>query len=434
MKLTRLLILASLALFAFACKPDNTPEPNPQPVTEWMPRLAGFENKYSLEQVVVLSRHNIRTPMVGNGSVLTRVTSSAYTWHHWTEKTSYLTSKGDRLEAKMGSFFRDWMLKKDFISVYDRNPEAFRFYANGKQRCQETAKSFVGAMLPGADAEVELNVEFDAMDPVFNPVITKISDGFVTKAQSEIQAKFGADLNAGIATSLKLVEDVIDIKNSPAYPDTTSFIQFPSSVGFTLNKEPAMSGGLKMACSVSDALVLQFYEEPDEEKAAFGKALGFDDWVNVSAVKEWYQNVLFTAPSVAVNVAHPLLITMLGEMQNDKRVFSFLCGHDSNLGSVLAALEAEPGELPGAIEKSTPIGSKVIVETFLGKDGVEYADIWMVYASVAQLRAESSLSYKNPPVAEQVKLRGLKANADGLYTLADVEARFTKAIAAFDSL
>lgn len=79
-------------------------------------------------------------------------------------------------------------------------------------------------------------------------------------------------------------------------------------------------------------------------------------------------------------------------------------------------------------------GADAEVELNVEFDADLNVGIWMVYASVAQLRAESPLSYKNPPVAEQVKLRGLKANADGLYTLADVEARFAKAIAAYDSL
>ena len=433
MKNVKLLFLGLLAIAVFACKPDTKTESVSLPKTEWLPRTDGFEKNYTLEQLIVLSRHNIRTPLVGEGSVLSRVTSTGYEWHNWTEKTSFLTSKGERLEARMGDFFRDWLLRKDFIAMYGQDPYAFRFYANAKQRCQETARSFVRALLPGVDAKVEMNVQYDTMDPVFNPQITKISSSFTEKAQQEVQAMFG-DLNAGIAKQYALVEDVISIKNSPAYPDTASFSQFPSSVNFSLNKEPAMSGGLKMACSVSDALVLQYYEEPDERKAAFGKDLTEEDWVDVSAVKEWYQNVLFTAPSVSVNVAHPLLLTMLSEMQNDRRVFSFLCGHDSNLGSVLAALEAEPCDLPGAIEKNTPIGGKLIVETFLGKDGVRYADLWLVYASASQLRAESSLSYDNPPMAAKVSLSGLKTNSYGLYTLADVEQRFSEAIEAYDAL
>lgn len=430
---TKLILLCCVVLIAFACQPDRDPIPQQKENTEWVSRPDGFQDRYTLDQMVILSRHNIRSPLVSKNSVLTRLANSEYQWFPWTGTPSTLTPKGARLEAQMGKFFREWLTRKDFISGYSAGSNAFRFYANAKQRCQVTAREFADALLPGQDARVEMNVEFDTMDPVFHPQITKLSDAFVSRAQQEIQARFG-NLNDGISDGFAMLENVIDITNSPAYPDTSSFSQFPSSVSFKQNAEPSMTGGLKMACTVSDALSLQYYEEPDEQKAAFGHTLSFDDWVTVASVKEWYGDVLFTAPSVAVNVAHPLLQTILSEIRNENRVFTFLCGHDSNVGSVLAALRAEEVNLPNTIEKHTPIGCKVVFESFMGADGTEYADILMVYASAAQLRAESALSYDNPPMAVKIKLHGLKQNADGLYSLSDVEQRLSEAIQAYDSL
>ncbi len=427
---TRLLIISSLIFLLGGCASKNTPGSGNK--TEWLVRTEGFEKKYELEQMVVLSRHNIRTPLLAKNSVLTRLTDPSYQWFAWEDPASHLTAKGRRLETEMGEFFREWLTKKEFTSRYAEGNGTFRFYANAKQRCQVTARVFADAVFPGASPEVEMKVEFDTMDPVFHPQITKLPEGFEEKAQQEI-AKMG-DLDAHVASQYKLIENMIGITRSPAYPDTTSFSQFPSSVGFKLNAEPFMNGGLKMACSVSDALVLQYYEEPDPRKAAFGYEMGADDWNHVSDVKDWYGDVLFTAPSVAVNVAHPLLQTMLSEIRQDGRLFTFLCGHDSNLGSVLAALEAEPYELPQTIEKKTPIGSKLLVETFKAKDGTEYADLWLIYASTTQLREESDLTYSQPPVAFRVQLEGLSENADGLYLLSDVEQRFEKAISAYDNL
>ena len=429
--LTRFFQFSAIALLLWACSPERIPDVKEQ--TEWLERTDGFQDKYQLEQLVVLSRHNIRTPLVGKGSVLSRVTDPSNQWFQWEDPASHLTAKGQRLEAKMGSFFREWLAKKGFTSRYAADNGTFRFYANAKQRCQLTARTFADAVFPGANPVVEMQVEFDKMDPVFNPQITKMPDGFVEKAQQEIAAGMG-DINAHVATQFALIEKMIGITRSPAYPDTTSFSQFPSSVGFKPNAEPYMIGGLKMACTVSDALVLQYYEEPDARKAAFGYEMGADDWVNVALVKEWYGDVLFTAPSVAVNVAHPLLQTMLSELQQDGRLFSFLCGHDSNIGSVLAALEAKPYELPQTIEKHTPIGSKVVIERFKAKDGKEYADIWIVYASTSQIRSESAMSYAQPPMAARLQLNGLSENADGLYLLSDVEGRFAEAISAYDKL
>ena len=68
-------------------------------------------------------------------------------------------------------------------------------------------------------------------------------------------------------------------------------------------------------------------------------------------MKDVYGDVLFAAPIVAVNVAHPLLVYINDELNADKRKFTFLCGHDSNIASVGAALGIEPYSLPNTIEK-----------------------------------------------------------------------------------
>lgn len=429
----RLFLLAVCFLLAMqGCQEGNLPDGKDS--TEWIARSENFEQNYTLDQLVVLSRHNIRSPLVSKNSVLTRLTNPDYQWFPWEGTPSHLTPRGERLESKMGDFFNQWLSKKGFVTSYTSDHNTFRFYANAKQRCQVTARQFADAALPGKNPRVEMNVQFDTMDPVFNPQITKISDRFITQAQKEIRELFGEDLNKGIADGYALLERVIDITRAPAYPDTTSFSQFPSAVGFELYKEPFMTGGLKMAYTISDALSLQYYEEPDDKKAAFGHTLTFDDWVTVSSVKEWYGDVLFTAPSVAVNVAHPLLQVILSEIQNEKRVFTLLCGHDSNIGSVLASLDAEIPDLTGSAEKRTPIGGKLVFECFKGADGNHYADLLLVYAKAEQLRAESTLTYDNPPAGIPLKLNGLKENADGLYLLSELEQRLSQAIEAYDNL
>ena len=133
-------------------------------------------------------------------------------------------------------------------------------------------------------------------------------------------------------------------------------------------------------------------------------------------------------------MAHPLLQEMSKELAVPGRKFTFLCGHDSNIASVLAAMEAEEYDLPRSIEKKTPIGSKLVVEKFAGKDGVEYAALSIVYQTTDQLRDRTALTLENPPMVYPVKLKGLKANKDGLYKLHDLQQRFHKAIGAYDEL
>ena len=401
---------------------------------EWISRPAGFSGRYKLEEMVVLSRHNIRSPLSGSGSVLSRITP--HEWFSWTSAPAELSLRGGVLETQMGQFFRQWLVEEGLMEQNELPAEGeMRFYSNSMQRTIATAQYFSSGMLPIANVEVEHHYYVGTMDPVFHPQLTKVDDAFKDRAIKEISEMGGGSLKeAGekLSANYKVLEKVLDILDSPAAKnDTTSFRTDDLVVKLEPFKEPAMTGGLKMANSASDALVLQYYEEPDELKAAFGHDISLEDWESIAAVKDWYGDVLFSSYSVAVNVAHPLLETMLSELNTEGRKFSFLCGHDSNIASVLASLQAEDYSLPDAIEKRTPIGSKLVISKWKGVDGKEYADLYLVYATPEQLRSTPMLSLQNPPVAFPVKLKGIKSNSDGLYLLKDLEQRFKEAVEAY---
>ena len=63
-----------------------------------------------------------------------------------------------------------------------------------------------------------------------------------------------------------------------------------------------------------------------------------------------------------------------------------------------------------------------------------YCDINLTYQSIDQLRNIAMLSLNNPPQIFPISLKGLKKNADVLYLLNDVNARFMKAIRAYDKI
>ena len=62
-----------------------------------------------------------------------------------------------------------------------------------------------------------------------------------------------------------------------------------------------------------------------------------------------------------------------------------------------------------------------------------YADLWLVYASADQLRGLTVLEPDCPPMSLPLRLSGLTPNADGLYLLSDLEARFTEAIDLYET-
>lgn len=397
------------------------------------------DNKYQLKEVVVLSRHNIRSPLSGNGSALAEITP--HRWFEWTSAPSELSLRGGELETMMGQYFRKWLVSEGLISEnYQPAEGEVRFYANSKQRTIATAQYFSSGMLPVANVRIEHKFEVGAMDPVFNPQLTFVSKAFRSAALAQISAMGGDRGFEGICESLQreftLLEKVLDMKNSD-YAKKNADYHFRTDdleIILNYNEEPTMRGSLKLANQASDALILQYYEESSPVKAAFGHKLKASQWEQVARVKDVYGDVLFTAPVVAVNVAHPLLQLMNEELSLSNRKFTFLCGHDSNIASVLAALEVEEYSLPNSIEKKTPIGCKLVIEKWADANSEEYASLNLVYQSTEQLRDRLMLSLNNPPMIFQLKLKGLVQNADGLYKLSDLQNRFNEAITAYDNL
>ena len=402
-------------------------------------RSEAFKNQYKLKEVVILSRHNIRSSLSVNGSVLQKMTP--HQWIKWSAAPSELTLRGGALETIMGQFFRKWTVNEGlFTENAVPTVDEVNFYANSMQRTIATAQYFSSGFMPVANLYINHRFTPSKMDPVFFPALTKSSEAFKAQALREIAAMGGkkgiVGINEGLKDSYQLIEKVLDLKHSPACQsgEVCAFDDYNTQLKLEKGDEPNMKGSLKFANSASDALILQYYEEADPVQAAFGQKLTNADWEKIAKVKDVYGDVLFTAPIVAVNVAHPLLVYMKDELNAKNRKFTFLCGHDSNIASVNAALEVEEYSLPQSIEKKTPIGSKLVFEKWVDKAGKEFVAVNIVYQTTEQLRNVALLNLENPPVVFSLKLKGLQANADGLYTIESVNDRFDKAIRAYEAI
>ncbi len=412
---------------------ESTPEPTEAPAPAESQTNPISRDGYKLQKVVVLSRHNIRSPMSGKGSALDTLTP--HDWFEWSSSPSQLSLRGGVLETENGQFFRKWLESEGLIPEnYQPTEDEVRFYANSKQRTIATSNYFKAGFLPTSNLQVESHMEFDTMDPVFTPQLTFASDEYKEAAKAQMTELF-ADKIASLADNYELLSDVIDIEESDDWKSGkfTGFRTDDTELILEEGKEPGCTGSIKTGCSVSDALVLQYYEA-DDEKAAFGKDLTFDQWKAISEIKDVYGDLLFTAPLVATNVAHPLLQEIASELDYENRVFTFLCGHDSNVGSVLSALGVEEYDLPNAIENKTPIGCKVVFSRWKDENGEDYISVDLVYQTTEQLRETPLLDLSNTPNVFPVTLKGLEAKAPGLYKAADLENRLQEALAAYDKL
>ncbi len=392
-----------------------------------------FRAKYELKEVVVMSRHNIRSPLSSGGAAYQRVTP--HKWFEWSSPGSQLSLRGGVLETEMGQFFRKWVVGEGLLPDNHRpQGEEVLFYANSRQRTFSTAKYFSAGFLPFANVEITHKLNEDKMDPVFTPKFTKMNDAYRQKVLKEIQALHGGPQAwmESVQSTLTLMEQVLDMEHSPAAQNDSAHFWF-NDTQFKIEKddEPRMTGGYTLCNSVADALVLQCYES--ESFSAFGHELTTEQWRNICEVKAVYDGLLFTAHSAAVNLAYPLVSRIREELQRSDRKFMFLCGHDSNLASISSALRLQLPETENALEIHTPIGSKLVFEKW--SDGSkEYVAVNLVYQSIGQLQGRTLLSLQTPPMVKSVTIEGLTPNSDGLYSLTDIDSRFAEAMSEYEAI
>ena len=414
--------LALLLAFGWTC------------VEAQIPRSDEFHEKYELKEVVVMSRHNIRSPLSSGGAAYKRVTP--HEWFNWTSASSQLSLRGGVLETEMGQFFRKWVVSEGLLPEnYRPKGDEVSFYANSRQRTIATAKYFSAGFLPYANVNIGYKYEEEKMDPLFFTQFTKVSDAYRQQVFDEMQTLHGGPQAwmASVQPALTLMEEVLDMSQSPAAleGDTLHFTYDDTAFIIEKGDEMRMKGGYTLANSVADALVLQCYES--ESLAPFGHELTLEQWRSIAGVKEVYDGILFTLYSVAVNIANPLVTRIREELQRDDRKFMFLCGHDSNLASISAAMRFVLPETENAIELHTPIGSKLVFEKW-SNGSEEFVAVNLVYQAVDQLHGRTLLSLDTPPRVSSIQVEGLTPNADGLYRLSDLDARFAEAMAAYDAI
>ncbi|MGO2438231.1 MAG: bifunctional glucose-1-phosphatase/inositol phosphatase, partial [Serratia proteamaculans] len=320
-------------------------------------------NDYQLDQVLVMSRHNLRAPLANNGSVLAQSTPKA--WPAWDTPGGLLTTKGGVLEVYMGHYFNAW-LKQTGVLPQEGCPTAgsVYVYANSLQRTVATAQFFTNGAFPGCDISVHHQDKMGEMDPTFNPIITDNSDAFNQQALGAMNKELAS---LKLDAAYKQLAKIIDYKDSSScktdkHCDLTKEASKMSAVP---GKEPGVAGPLRVGNSLVDAFMLQYYEGFPMKDVAWGKITTPQQWKQLAQLKDGYQDSLFTSPVVAQNVAKPLLTyingALIGERKPDSPKVTVLVGHDSNIASLLSAMEFQPYQLPHQYEK-TPIGGKLVFQ------------------------------------------------------------------------
>ncbi|ARD38463.1 bifunctional glucose-1-phosphatase/inositol phosphatase [Edwardsiella ictaluri] len=369
---------------------------------------------YQLRQVLIMSRHNLRAPLANNGSVLEQSTAKA--WPQWDVPGGQLTTKGGVLEVYMGHYMRAWLMQQGLISSGDcPAPDSVYAYANSLQRTVATAQFFITGAFPGCDIAVHHQDNMGTMDPTFNPVITDASPSFREQALKEMESE---RKKIHLTDSYRLLAQIVNYKNSPVCKEKhlCSLADGKDRFSANVGQEPGISGPLKIGSSMVDAFILQYYQGFPADRIAWGEISTDLQWRRLAQLKNGYQDSLFTSPAVARNVAKPLVKyldkALVADAAKTPKI-TLLVGHDSNIASLLTALDFRPYQLHDQYER-TPIGGRIVFQRW--RDTTKNQDMMKIeylYQSTRQLRDTTPLTLTSPPQRVTLELSGCPIDANG---------------------
>ncbi len=390
------------------------------PVSEQNAKAPQYKNP-TLEKVVIVSRHGIRSPEEDETKeALAQYTP--YKWADWKVGVGHLTEKGAQLETYFGQYLNEYLTQQGLLNKQECDSgKNIRVYSNSVPRTISTGKAITAGAFANCNVKTEHQNKIGETDPIFSVDVRTDSEDFKKKVLSGVDL---AKTNDKLEPNHQLLAELIDFKNSNEcrIQKDCTFIEEDGHLRIEKGKRPSIkSGDLRVSKSIVNALLLQYYEGLPADRIAGGNIDTEEEWLKINKIKDEYFRASRGYQPAAAHIAYPLIKTIRQDLEGSRKI-SVLVGHDSNIVSLLSALGVKDYTLPGQFEK-TPIGGKVFFEIWKDSEsGQKLVKTKYVYQSAQQLRKGEKLSLASPPKEVVLEMDKCKTDRDGFCDYADFNA------------
>ncbi|WP_064592211.1 hypothetical protein [Streptobacillus moniliformis] len=307
-----------------------------------------------LKKILIYSRHGIRYPLFNLEEISKIVDPKKIKWDF---EDGILTKKGEILEYEFGKYLKKYLDKLNF------NISTKEFHTNSMKRTILTSKLLALAMFPFENIEIEyMFKDMKKLDLNYNITLTKdiINIEKIEKNDEKIRSSYNL-----IEKSLGLKKDSIYNLKSEITIDDRGIIY--------------SNGAFKYGTDIVDMYILKYYEGFKYDEIFKGDNFR-KDLKEMSKVKDSLLDLLF-ADKEYINYSETNSYKlMLKHAKNDVDL-SVIVGHDSNIATILSALDIDSDDIGNEFEKY-PIGSKLIFKIY--ED--DSFDLDMLYYDVDRIR------------------------------------------------
>lgn len=364
----------------------------------------------TLEKVVILSRHGVRSAM---SSPERLEEASARPWPRFAVPAGHLTARGGALVARMGDYYRQYYSAQGLLKAGDCS--AVYAWANVTQRTIATGRAYADALAPGCALAVNTVGEGNN-DPMFEPVKAGIVKADHALARAAVAGRVGGDLSAWSASHRQEAEQLDALLMQcakgpcPAAPGKRRV--FDAKPGFVDGEELAgVSGPEAFASGVTESLLMAWADGGDFAGLGW-KGLDEEALTRAFFLHQAEFDLRLRTPYVARILAGHLADRLLATVEGDAASIGpadaklvVIAGHDGTLASLGGLLRMEwtlPGYQPNQIQP----GGALVFERWKRDDGVRVVRARFTGQSLSQLRNMTPLDAKTPPLSAPVFIQG----------------------------
>ncbi|MFD1034448.1 histidine-type phosphatase [Sphingomonas hankookensis] len=302
-----------------------------------------------VERVVMLMRHGVRAPIVGEAPLDTKTDGQ---WPTWPVAPEYLTPHGARAITQLARHDRRWLDSKGCPA-----PGTVRIHTNTPERTIATGRAYADALAPGCNLPVEHNPEGQT-DPLFEPLRAGATAFDANKAVAAIAAWTGGvnALTARHAATIRELDRVLGC-GLPAGCSTPGPATLkPSADGRGVD----FTGPIRATSGTAQVILLQYAEGMPMRDVGFGRA-DAAAIRRLGALHAALFDVFTRSPYMVAHQAGPVGDHMLRTLTaaTGPRL-EVLVGHDTNVTALAAALGVDL-DAPGFARNDAAPGGALVL-------------------------------------------------------------------------
>jgi 4-phytase/acid phosphatase len=400
----------------------------------------------TLEKVVLISRHGVRSPTAGDTPLSDIARQS---WPAWPVPPGYLTPRGQALAALMGSYYRRFYEYRGLLSTAAcPAPDAIFVRADVDQRTRLTGAALLSGMFPGCALSVS-HGPVDKPDPLFHPAQGGACTIDFERGRASVLKQAGGDLENAVQKHREALQKIQSVLACCAPKlcqasgaKTCSLTTMPSTIALR-HKDGGvrLAGPISIASTAAEVFLLEYAQGFAAKQVAWGRASSPAAIIELLAFHRVQFDLIERTPYLAARHGSALL-NEIREMLRAKAEpasttrsaaaasrLTILVGHDTNIANIGGMLDLH-WTLGGYLPDETPPAAALAFELLRDTGSGRYFVRLMYYSqTLDQMRRMSVLDLANPPAATAVAIPGCAdPEQSGACAWSDFNARVTRAV------